>query len=340
MPTDRSGFAVATAVFALVVVGALAMGTLFAGTHELRSGSEAIHQARAVMAAELGIEQTIATWDRQWNGRIARGFGRRSTLSTADGAVVTVHVTRLMDELFLVTSEARAGAARRRVSRVVRLDSTDPPLVATLTSSGPVQVDATAMIDGSDRAPPGWDCPPAGAPLPPFAVTDTAELLHFGHFDWAQLVSSANAHSSDRVLGAGPRSTDEECDTTDPHNWGEPWRSNGGACTSYYPVIHAASDLVIDGGRGQGLLIVEGDLMLRGGFEFVGAVVVRGTVLSGPGGARITGVIAMATQGTTEPVLDGITLGFSRCAARKAVLGLASPVPLEERSWYEAFEHD
>ena len=38
---QRRGFAVATALFALAVVGALAIGTLFAATHELRAGSQA-----------------------------------------------------------------------------------------------------------------------------------------------------------------------------------------------------------------------------------------------------------------------------------------------------------
>src|SRR5688572_31706701 len=128
------GFAVATALFALAVVGALAIGTLFAATHELRSASDAIHQARAIMAAELGVEQAVAMWNREWNGALARGFRRTSTLSTPEGTRVTVHVTRLADELFLVTSEARAGPARRQVSRVVRLDVGDPPVFAALAA--------------------------------------------------------------------------------------------------------------------------------------------------------------------------------------------------------------
>jgi hypothetical protein len=334
---QRRGFAVATALFALVVVGALAMGTLFAATHELRSGSDAIHQARAGMAAELGVEQTIATWNRQWNGALARGYGRTLTLSTPEGARLTVHLTRLADELFLVTSEARAGPARRQVSRVVTLDTGDPLVLATLGARAVVDVGASGSIDGSDRAPVGWDCPTSGAALPAFVVADTSTLLRFGQFDWDELVEVANARTTARVTGAAPRSTDEECDTADPDNWGEPERSNGGLCTSYYPVIHAPGDLIIDGGRGQGLLLVDGDLTLQGGFEFFGVVLVRGGLLSGPGGARVTGTVSIAAQGATESVLGGIAIDFSRCAARKAVLGVALPVPVAERSWHEVF---
>jgi hypothetical protein len=335
---NRSGFAVATAVFALVVVGALAMGSLFAATHELRSGSEAVHQARAVMAADLGIEQTIATWNRQWTGALARGFGRTSTLSTPEGARVTVHVVRLADELFLVTSEARAGPGRRHVARVVRLDLDDPPLLAAVAARSIVDGGAGAAIDGSDRAPAGWDCPASGPALPPFLVADSSSLLRFGHFDWDELVGVANIRLTHRVTGAAARSTDEECDTADPNNWGEPTRSNGGACTSYYPVMHAPADLIIDGGRGQGLLLVDGDLTLQGGFEFFGTVLVRGALLGGPGGARVTGTVSIAALGASRSDLVDIRIGLSRCAARKALLGIALPVPIAERSWYEVFE--
>jgi hypothetical protein len=336
--TNRPGFAVATAVFALVVVGALAMGTFFAATHELRSGSDAIYQTRAIAAAEFGIEDAIATWNRQWNGAFARGFGKTSTLSTPDGADLTVTVARLADELFLVTSEARAGPARRQVARVVRLDTRDPPLLAALGASAAVDVGVSAGIDGSDRSPGGWDCPAAGAALPPFILADTSALLGFGHLDWDELVAVATTRLTQQVTAVAPRFTDEECDTTDRSNWGEPTRSNGGACTGYFPLVHAPSDLVIDGGRGQGLLLVDGDLTLQGGFEFFGALLVRGALRGGPGGARITGTVSMAVQGATEPALDGIAINFSRCTARKALLSVAFPVPIVERSWYQGFE--
>ena len=336
---QRPGFAVATALFALVVVGALAMGTLFAATYELRAGSAAIHQARAVMAAELGVEKTIATWNREWNGALARGYGRTLTVSSPEGARLTVHVTRLADELFLVTSEARAGPARRQVARVVMLDTGDPLILAALAARAVVDASASAGIDGSDRAPLGWDCPALGAAVPPFIV-DTNALLRFGQFDWDELVEVANARTTALVSGAAPRSTDEECDTTDPDNWGEPVRSNGGACASYYPVIHAPGDLIIDGGRGQGLLLVDGDLTLQGRFEFFGVVLVRGALLSGPGGARVTGTVSIAAQGETDSVLGGIAIDFSRCAARKALLGIAVPVPVAGRSWHDGFEQN
>ena len=140
-----------------------------------------------------------------------------------------------------------------------------------------------------------------------------------------------------RVTGAVPRVSGEECDTSVPQNWGEPNRSNGGPCTGYYPVIHAPSDLVVDGGRGQGVLIVEGNLTLRSGVDFTGVVLVRGAVIGGPGGGRVTGTMSITSQVATPSSLEGISIEFSQCAARKALLGIAMPIVLGERSWSEGF---
>ena len=332
----REGFAVATAVFALVVVGALAMGTLFAATTEMRAGSDAVHQARAIMAAELGLEQTISSWGREWNGAFARGYGRQRMVSTPEGAQVTASLTRLADDLYLIASDARAGPARRQVARVVRLDALEPQLFAAVTASGPVNLGAG--IDGADHIPPQWDCAAPGTSVPPLAVTDSTTVLSFGHFDWAALPALANSRVSLRVTGAEPRGSDEECDTAAPLNWGEPHKWNGGSCSSYYPLIYAAGDLVVDGGRGEGTLIVDGDLTLQAGFEFFGVVLVRGTLFGGPGGGRITGAVLLAHQRDSAATVDGIAIEFSRCAVRKSLLELARPVPIAERSWSERFE--
>lgn len=335
--SSRSGFAVATAVFALVVVGALAMGTLFAAGRELRSGTEAILQTRASMAAELGLEQTIAAWRTEWNA-IARGYSRVSQLATSEGASVSVRLTRLADELYLVTSEARAGPAKRQVARVVMLDLRDPRLFAAVTADTTVELDGGEELDGTDRSPPGWECAPPGAAIPPVASADTSEIRRFAQFGWDELARAALIRVTASLTGPAPRWSAEECDIADPNNWGEPTRLVGGPCMSYYPLIHAPGNLVIDGGRGQGLLLVDGDLTLRGGFEFFGVVLVRGALRGDAGGARLTGVVAIAAQGSTPSSLDGLSVAFSRCAARKALLGVASPVPIVDRSWYEAFE--
>ena len=294
------GFAIATALFTIVVIGGLAMGTLFAATHEMRAGTNALHQARAIMAAELGVERAIASWSREWNGALGRGYGRSWATATPDGARLVIGVTRLADDLFLITAESRAGPARRQVARAVRLDVRDPPLTAALVTAGVIDTAGATALDGSDRVPSSWDCPPPSAPsLPAIAITDTASALRFGHFDWTALVGVANTSLTVRATGVSPRASGEECDTAVPENWGEPNRSNGGPCTGYYPVIHAPSDLVLDGGRGQGVLVVEGNLTIQNAFEFTGVALVRGALIGGSGGGRILGTVSVAGQAAT-----------------------------------------
>ncbi len=312
------------------------MGTLFAAGRELRSGTDAIMQTRASMAAELGLEQTIAAWRTEWNA-MARGSSRASQLAFPEGASVSVRVTRLADALLLVASEARAGPATRRVARVVMLDIRDPDLLATVIADTTAELGGGEGIDGMDRSPPGWECAPPGAAMPRVASADTSVILRFAQFGWDELARTALIRVTGSVTGPTPRWSAEECDITDSNNWGEPTRSVGGFCMSYYPLIYAPGDLVIDGGRGQGLLLVDGDLTLRGGFEFFGVVLVRGALRGDAGGARLTGVAAIAAQGSTPSSLDGISVAFSRCAARKALLGVARPVPIVDRSWYEPF---
>jgi hypothetical protein len=45
----------------------------------------------------------------------------------------------------------------------------------------------------------------------------------------------------------------------------------------------------------------------------------------------------VAAQTATSSALDGLAIDLSRCAARKALLALALPLPVVERSWTEAF---
>ncbi len=78
--------------------------------------------------------------------------------------------------------------------------------------------------------------------------------------------------------------TPYSCDRLQPLNMGEPWR-NGFAtdveeCYPYFPVVHgtAGRTKMAAGSRGQGTLLIDGDLELAGGFEWSGLIIVRGSV--------------------------------------------------------------
>ena len=60
-------------------------------------------------------------------------------------------------------------------------------------------------------------------------------------------------------------------------------------CQSYFPIIYRNGNLKVQDGRGQGVLLVEGDLEVRGNFEFTGLVIVRGELSTNGTGNKITG---------------------------------------------------
>ena len=105
---QRRGFALATAVGALALVGALVAGAFVASTSEFRTGRDAIQQTRAFAAAEFGNSAMRANWNNAWNNSMLRGDTLIRTYNV-NGAVATVRVTRLSDADF----SRRVGGVRR-----------------------------------------------------------------------------------------------------------------------------------------------------------------------------------------------------------------------------------
>lgn len=135
------------------------------------------------------------------------------------------------------------------------------------------------------------------------------------------------------------------CDKTAPLNFGEPYRNppTAGAvleCTGYFPVVHGtgAETAFAAGNRGQGTLLIDGDLKLVGGFEWAGILLVRGKMKVTGNGNKITG--AILTEGvdlnTAGSVGGNVELNYSVCAIEKAVQGAAVPQALS-RGWAQTF---
>ena len=84
-----------------------------------------------------------------------------------------------------------------------------------------------------------------------------------------------------------------------PLNWGNP-ENPGAACWDWFPVIHITGNAnVQSGGVGQGVLLVDGDLDLRGNFAFYGIVIVQGSLGTQGSGNRVYGGV-MASNADLE----------------------------------------
>lgn len=136
-----------------------------------------------------------------------------------------------------------------------------------------------------------------------------------------------------------------QCNTAVLENWGEPLPTGTVAnpavvpeCQTYFPIIWVEGNLNINGVRGQGVLIVNGDLDVQGGFEFFGPVIVRGVInTQGTGGHFNGGVIAANVNLDQNVVLGDAVINFSSCAVIKAVTASATAGLTRDRSWINLY---
>jgi hypothetical protein len=366
MLSRRNGFALPVAVFAIVIIGVLVAGAFFASTQEFRIGTNTIQQTRALGAAEFGLNQTHANWNTRWNTTMQRGQVQTLTPATSDGSIARVRVTRLNDQAFLVASEGSSGQARRRTAKLLVLNVPQLNMLAALTARGATKIGGSSFIDGNDHNYAGWDCPATGPSLAGIASSDTSQItaagctnyncvvgspkvvqtpvaadtstyFNFGSLNWTELRAMANKYATGGKTTL-PTVANGVCDENDPNNWGEPYKANGGPCVDYYPIIYADGQLVMTGGRGQGILLVEGDLHVQGGFEFFGPVIVRGMLkTSGTGGHFNGGVLAANVDLDQNVVIGNAVIEFSRCTLMKALNGSAKLATAVERAWYEVY---
>jgi hypothetical protein len=367
--THRAGFALPIAVFAIVIIGALVAGAFFSSTQEFRIGSNTLQQTRALGAAEFGLNQTVANWNSAWNTNMTRGQVQTLTPTTSDGSIARVRVTRLSDQAFLVNAEGIAGQSRRGAARLLVLNIPQLNMLAALTARGATKIGGSSFIDGNDHVYPDWECPAAGPPMPGIAASDTSEIsrsgcqnyncvqgspkvietpaaadtstyFSFGSLNWSDLRAMANKVVTGNLQGIGPSVANGVCNEADMKNFGEPIKTGqlASPCENYYPIIYSSGDLTLNTGRGQGFLLVEGDLSVQGGFEFYGPVIVRGTLkTAGQGGHFNGGVLAANVELDQNVVIGNAVISFSRCTILKALNGSATPTSAIERSWSEVY---
>jgi hypothetical protein len=117
----------------------------------------------------------------------------------------------------------------------------------------------------------------------------------------------------------------------DPHHIG---RSEG--CEAFFPIIHAAGALTVTGGRGQGVLIVDGRLIIRGPFLFAGVVLARGGIETVGEGVDISGLV-LSPPFTVAMLVGAGTIRRSTCAVAKASEAARRPLPERLGGWAELF---
>ncbi len=166
--TPRRGFALAVSLLAIVIIGALIAGAFFASTQESRVGRSTLTQQRAFSAAEYGLNETVATFDKSLNLTMVPGDVQQLTYNSSSaagtqpsGARANVKLTKLNNSLYWVVSEGLVNAglsnqAVRRVSTTFRIRRPQFPIGGAITSKGNISVQGSAEVTGRNTAPTGW----------------------------------------------------------------------------------------------------------------------------------------------------------------------------------------
>jgi hypothetical protein len=188
--------------------------------------------------------------------------------------------------------------------------------------------------------------PRRDVPADPSVTAST--FTDFLDFTYSSLASQPGVKvlTGSPVSGVGPLvDATGQCDQSAPLNFGEPLRNppEGAAvlaCIEYRPVVNATgvSTQFAPGARGQGILLVDGDLDLVGGFEWAGLIIVRGQLtVTGTGNSIYGAVLARGGSIATGTAGLDLDLQYSACAVERALGGATWVRPLGQRSWFQVY---
>ena len=375
----REGFALAVAMVAIVVIGALIAGAFFTSTQEYRIGRNSLMDQRAFSAAETGVTQPIQGWLRSLNVTMAIGAHRLDTLTIPGGSYAVRRVTKVDSATFWLMSDGYAGtrvgplASSHRINAVYRLAVPSFDILGALTVRGKVEVEGSSKVDGNDQIPDPWTasgiCPAAsggkaGVAAPDTtlvcngkcpegksekeritgipaqsqnpAAADTLTYFKYGDQTWNTLIANADISLSGGSYKTLPSVTGTACNFGDTYNWGDPNRTT--ACADYFPIIFIDGDLKIQANsRGQGVLLVAGDMEMAGGFEFIGIIIVRDDIKSTGNGNKISGSAFAGNTYTTDNtnITGNSEIQYSSCGIDRATKGSAVITRAPQRGFAE-----
>ncbi len=275
-----------------------------------------------------------------------------------------VRGVRLSREILLIHSEGWLETGPGRDRQVGLYWAMDPvarfsAARGILESGGPTKVEAGSMVDPSlihdtpapwpegicDRFSPDVDtlfvdglslqgelhedprAEPGGVPVSGAVEPRLPSLGLLGH---DALIEGAVLHVSGPVSPA-PVLRLGRCAASSATNWGAPLDSSD-PCGAYRPVVSSNGSLIVDGGQGQGILLVSGDAIFRSAARYYGLVVVAGD-LEITEESEIHGLVrvrgAVLLRGRSSIV-------GSACAALSALddaIQLRELAPIPESAW-------
>ncbi len=391
--TQREGFALAAAIVALVVVGAIVTGGFFAATQEGHIATSTRYSDEALFVAEHGLNAVIGSWGLPRYEKITLHHSATvvDTLRIGTSLIgeATVDVRRLGDRFYYIASTGRvlrggrSAGAERRIGMVVRTSTLDVKADRAIQALAGLVVGGNSKVSGEDVVNPSWpadSCPSnqgtktgvvaqdtsivdtdgsgeivGDPPKLEDATMDSTAFTDFGDWDYDELAAKASKiiPGGSTINNTEPSYTESgACNVADQLNWGAPSNTDD-ACHFHFPIIHATGDLNLNSNSsGQGILLVDGNLSIRGGYEFSGIVIVKGKIETGAGNSKIYGTLLVQGENINDPsrikdcdettctsyVEGNPIVHLSSCSIDRSIKynsDLSRSFPIAEHSWFD-----
>jgi hypothetical protein len=362
----KRGVALVTVLYFLVLAAFTSIAVVFGTRMASRRGLQTRTDAVLIGAGDALLHGALAHWDGASRVRQRVGTTAVRHQSLAGDVDATLSVTRLATRVFSLVADVRSlprGPARR-LALLVRVAIPDPAHPAALASAVDVSVgdgvrittDSTCADTASSAVSVAPDVTvsidPAVAPdqrptvRVDSAAADSMTYLRIDDMSWHDQAAAADVHlAADSHVAPRPLVAGSTC-IDDASNWGDPVDSTS-PCSTRTPVVFVPGDLTIDGGRGQGVLLVDGRLVIAGAFTFSGQIVVRRGIETRADAISISGGVYAwrATSDSTQSratradvVLTHETeLRLSRCDAAHGMESWIRPRPMRLHAWSELF---
>ena len=373
----REGFVLVSVLLFVVLIASLTSAAVFMTRQETQSAVANQQFDRAYRIAQRGIEEMITDW-RDYNLHTASEWVPITDSGTLDdgtwnGIIYKVGpLTYFLNTNATVTVGNNAAGAQRQVGMMARLRVPTLDVSAALTTQDSVVTRGSSIVDGTDTPPLEW----AGMCLgtsnkPAILIDDPADVTvqgsstqvgtppiqgdgsidddtftTFGDDTFAELVALANKTLPGGVYNGLKPVVDGGggCDETALTNWGEPLDPSH-VCGDYFPIVHLTgnSELKGSGGagntsRGQGILLVDGDLLLEGRFNYYGIIITTGNFKTASNGNKIVGgVYSGNLSGGGVDIAGSSIVQYSSCAVQWALERSSSArlKPFTDRNWME-----
>ena len=366
LPRDERGLALVLTLMAMVVIAALISGVFVAGRLEMAGGRSAVQATQATEAAEAGLNHLVANWSVAYNTYGLYGDSTFATVSVGPNSRFNQVLTRMSGGKYLLRvrgdflGPAGNVIATRYLGRYLRLAIPWLDIQAAVTAQDGITAGGNIDITGFDTNPPNWTgCPPGvnkagarsmadvnahgassviGAPAEIEYDSLLVDSVFTDPFDRLRSMATLTL-AGGTYTGMSPTvsGTPSQCNAADLNNWGEPNAPPTAGvvtlCRGYFPIIYTPGSMVLSTGRGQGILLVGGDLNMQGNFIFDGIVIVLGSLQTAGTGNKVTG--AVLTMGTQTSIVGNPDITYSSCAIARALQFSVRAEALGDRSWVQ-----